>query len=422
MFSESVHRAFRRLACLPLVGIACALSVLSFAGQLAPPGFMVATTQAAKVAGGIVSVVEYYNAGLKHFFITADPGEINALDAGAFGGVWKRTGQEFPAWDLVGAPADTVPVCRFFGTDKYRSDGSRIGANGHFYTADPAECEFVKTGWPAIASDGMSYPAWTFENYAFAVKLRLPPQQGGLCPAGTQNLYRAYNMGMGGEPNHRYSTDGNLLGNMGGWATEGLVMCLPQSNSAGLAAQFVACSSADCAAGTTPVGNGIGLVSLLVNVTNTTAAPQEVVIEPGQTFVAVLPVYQDGLLLERVQLTIPPGTTRQYLLRLFCMHLMREAAKSGALYTQGAVTVNAGLLDIATLADGKLGVANDPSTIKAGLVQNAVWEITNGRGSLTAEQRNLVIAMLATAADDVGAQGNIFLQFQATLSYTSPTA
>ena len=219
MFIETLHRTLRNIATGLCFAMACALSLPASAGQLALPLAATQSDIGIKDAGGIVSVVEYYNAGIKHYFITSDIVEINALDAGFGGGAWKRTGQEFPAWDLVGAPAGTVPVCRFFGTDKYRADGTRIGPNSHFYDAVPDECEFVKTAWQSIAADGMSYPAWTFEKYAFAVKLRLPPQQGGLCPAGTQNLYRAYNNGLGGDPNHRYSTDGNLLGNMGGWAT-----------------------------------------------------------------------------------------------------------------------------------------------------------------------------------------------------------
>ena len=235
----------------------------------------------AKSAGGIVSVVEYYNAGLKHYFITADLNEIAILDSGAFGGVWKRTGQEFPAWDLVGAPADTVPVCRFFGTDKYRADGTRIGPNSHFYDAVPDECEYVKTAWQSIAADGLSYPAWTFEKYAFAVKLRLSPQLRGLCPAGTQNLYRAYNNGLGGDPNHRYSTDSNLLGNMGGWATEGLVMCLPTVQGTGLPSQLIACYGTDCP-DDAMLNNGPDLVNLVVDITNPTGTPIEL-------FVAAFP-------------------------------------------------------------------------------------------------------------------------------------
>jgi len=79
------------------------------------------------------------------------------------------------------------------------------------------------TAYQSVASDGKSYPAWTFENNAFAVKLPIA----GACPADTQPLYRTYNDGARGDPGHRYSTKPGLLQAMTGWTFEGLVMCLP---------------------------------------------------------------------------------------------------------------------------------------------------------------------------------------------------
>ena len=219
-----VGNPVRALAILVFAVGACTFSPASSADRVAWPDAVSTTAPAVKVAGGVIVVVEYYNAGLNHYFISADPAEMAVLDGGAFGGAWKRTGESFPAWDIVGSPPGTVPVCRFFGTDRYRSNGTRIGANSHFYTADPAECDFVRTGWPSVASDGISYPAWTFESYAFAVKLPV----GGACPAGTQPLYRTYNNGANNDPGHRYSMRASLLQGMAGWAYEGLVMCLPQ--------------------------------------------------------------------------------------------------------------------------------------------------------------------------------------------------
>ena len=208
-----------------------------------------------KDAGGEVSVVEFYNAGLEHYFISADPVEVAILDGGAFGGVWKRTGSVFPAWDVTGAPAGTVPVCRFFGTDRYRSDGTRIGPNSHFYTADPDECTFVKTAFQSVASDGKSYPAWTFESNAFAVKLPIA----GACPAGTQALYRSYNNGAHGDPNHHYSTNASALQAMPGWVFEGLVMCLPQSattTAVGVASGAAASATIGAAGGAVTSADG----------------------------------------------------------------------------------------------------------------------------------------------------------------------
>jgi hypothetical protein len=178
---------------------------------------------AAAQAEKVVNVVEYYNATLDHYFITADPAEITLLDAGGLGGAWQRTGQSFQAWDANDGPQNSVPTCRFFGTDRYRADGTRIGPNSHFYTADPAECASVRTAFQSLANDGMMYPAWTFETYAFRVILPV----NGVCPVGTIALYRAYNNGARGDPNHRYSTNLTLLQSMPGWVVEGIVACLP---------------------------------------------------------------------------------------------------------------------------------------------------------------------------------------------------
>ena len=83
----------------------------------------------------LIPVVEYYHQGFGHVFMTADPDEIAALDAGAFGGVFVRTGRQLLARD--GPVSGTVPVCRFFTT-------AFAPKSSHFYTADAAECEFVK--------------------------------------------------------------------------------------------------------------------------------------------------------------------------------------------------------------------------------------------------------------------------------------
>ncbi|MFO1302474.1 MAG: hypothetical protein U1F54_02010 [Burkholderiales bacterium] len=219
--SIALHVAVRtRATALAAAAMSCVAS--GALGQEATSGAR-ASMASAKIAGGVVGVVEFYNAGLQHYFISADTAEIAVLDSGAFGGAWKRTGEGFTAWDIVGSPAGTVPVCRFFGTDRYRADGSRIGPNSHFYTADPVECAFVMTAYQSVASDGKSYPAWTFENNAFAVKLPIA----GACPTDTQPLYRTYNDGARGDPGHRYSTKPALLQAMTGWTFEGLVMCLP---------------------------------------------------------------------------------------------------------------------------------------------------------------------------------------------------
>ncbi len=186
-------------------------------------------------AGTWVNVIEYKNASLDHYFITAAPAEIDALDRGAHGGAWKRTGVSFIAWQIGEPPPggqqqDPIPddfmaTCRFFGTDRYRPDGSRIGPNSHFFTAIPSECDYVKTAWPAMANDGNIYPAWSLEGIAFYIPV--PGAEG--CAAGTRPIHRMYNNGAGGSANHRISPtlEGMNLEGPNAWVYEGVVMCAP---------------------------------------------------------------------------------------------------------------------------------------------------------------------------------------------------
>jgi hypothetical protein len=360
-------------------------------------------------AGGIVEVVEFYNVGLQHYFISADPAEIAVLDGGAFGGAWKRTGASFPASDVTGVPGNMVPVCRFFGTDQYRANGTRIGPNSHFYTADPAECAFVKTAYQSIAANGLSYPAWSYEANAFAVVLPV----GGACPAGTQPIYRTYNDGARGDPNHRYSLNAGQLQAMAGWTFEGLVMCVPQGTATGLPATMGACGT-NCPAGT-PLGNGIGLVNVVVQIANSSGAPIDLVIAAGQMFTASPATVQDGLSLERVQATIPAGASRTFVVRMFCINANRAPSSDTTVYAPGPITSNAGLLELVGMVDGKLGPAADPLALKALGVQYAIWEITDGRGNLTATQKSLLGSILAAGGADP-ALAELLEQFFATLS------
>lgn len=155
------------------------------------------------------SVLEFYNTTLNHYFITADPVEATAIDAGAAGPGWQRTGRGFRAWTAaVGVPAEAQPVCRFYGTPG-------LGPNSHFYTVDPLECDAVRQD-----------PGWRFEGIAF---YSIAPAGGG-CPVGMQRVNRVYNNRFAqNDSNHRYTTDPAIYQSMQeqGWSAEGIVLCAP---------------------------------------------------------------------------------------------------------------------------------------------------------------------------------------------------
>jgi hypothetical protein len=156
-------------------------------------------------------LIEYFHAEFGHYFITSIPDEISKLDNGSFVG-WARTGLQFNAY---AAPnANSVPVCRFFSA-------AFAPKSSHFYTPFATECAI-----------GQSDSAWRLESRdAFDIAV---PAADGSCAAGLTPVYRLYNNGQGGAPNHRYTTDLKVRAQMIalGWVPEGLgpdavEMCSP---------------------------------------------------------------------------------------------------------------------------------------------------------------------------------------------------
>jgi len=180
------------------------------------PYIQTALTQPLPPPTQTVAAVEYYYDVWNFYFETSFPDEIAALDGGAFGGAWKRTGQTFKVWPQATGSASAT--CRFFSI-------AFAPRSSHFYTPFPSECALVQTD-PAL------HAAWQFENIAFYIQLA---DANGFCPAGTIPLYRLYNNGMGGAPNHRYTTSVTVFDQMAaaGWLFEGdgntkVFACVPQ--------------------------------------------------------------------------------------------------------------------------------------------------------------------------------------------------
>ena len=172
-----------------------------------------ALTVKAPPPGQTATAVEYYYAACNFYFVTASPGEIAALDGGAFGGLWKRTGQQSKVYPLAGAPVSSATVYRFFST-------IFAPKSSHFYTANVAEYNALVNG-----------VGWQLEGPVFSTPM---PASNGTCPAGSIPIYRMYNNGMGGAPNHRFTTDINVRAQTlaAGWIAEGqgigVGFCSPQ--------------------------------------------------------------------------------------------------------------------------------------------------------------------------------------------------
>lgn len=154
------------------------------------------------------NVIEFYNSGLDHYFITADAAEAAAVDGGAAGPGWVRTGH---TWKSGGPDR----VCRFYGSPEINpATGLRRGPNSHFYTISADECEAVKQD-----------PGWRFESYDFS---GWPKVIDGSCPAGTVAVKRVYNGRFAqNDSNHRYTINDGVYNQMVamGWSGEGSVFC-----------------------------------------------------------------------------------------------------------------------------------------------------------------------------------------------------
>ena len=160
-------------------------------------------TAPAALNAGERATVEFYNASLKHYFMTAEPAEIASLDAGITVPGWVRTGYDFKSWTVDSGIG--VAACRFFG-----KPGS--GPNTHVFTINVAECNKLRAD-----------PKWTFEGLAFDEQT--PADED--CPIDRIPVTRLYNNGMGGEANHRYLTSHSEIHATvaAGWLAEGVVFC-----------------------------------------------------------------------------------------------------------------------------------------------------------------------------------------------------
>jgi Repeat of unknown function (DUF5648) len=159
-----------------------------------------------------IEIVEFYNTGLGHYFMTEDKAEIASIENGGSGPGWQRTGERITgrAADPCLYPApNSTPLYRFYGT-------RGIGPNSHFFTVDRQECGAVRRD-----------PGWTFES----VPLRIWAPTAGACPSQSLPVHRLYNgRAAQNDSNHRYTSRQAVIDTMvaAGWTHEGVTLCVPQ--------------------------------------------------------------------------------------------------------------------------------------------------------------------------------------------------
>ena len=164
---------------------------------------MTVTTLNNSIANTAIAT-EFYHQDFNHYFNTADETETRVLLDGLFHDAWHRTFQFYRVWTTPGP--DRFPVSRFFSTQW----GTK---SSHFFTAIKAERDALVAG---------TIPGWQLEaDGVYYIGLA---DANGNCPPGQAPLFRLYNDGQGGAPNHR------LIGDMAtrdmmvatqGWVSEG---------------------------------------------------------------------------------------------------------------------------------------------------------------------------------------------------------
>lgn len=157
-----------------------------------------------------VPVVEYYNGGLDHYFMSALPADIAALDSGDLKG-WMRTGHTFNAYPA--AVAGTDAVCRFYLPP--------VHGDSHFYSASAQECAEVEAKFPNFVLEA-----------ADVMHIALPDTVTGGCPPATVAVFRLWNNRA--DSNHRYTADPAVRDAMlakgyvaEGYGPDAAIMCAP---------------------------------------------------------------------------------------------------------------------------------------------------------------------------------------------------
>ena len=222
--SASVYSIFYRVSdntCTPgrilSLGETCSLNINSVGTQVgllydqlrvdssAPPVLIQLTAEGLNIPppdAPAVRVIEYYHAGLDHYFMTLRGDEIAALDSGQPSG-WKRTGNDFGAY--ASPIAGTIPVCRYYIPPAY--------GDSHVYSAFPDECAAIAANYPNFvleSSEAMDVVPFDPNYDDFPV-----------CPSGFVPVYRVWNARA--DTNHRYTTDRAIRDAMvaRGWIAEG---------------------------------------------------------------------------------------------------------------------------------------------------------------------------------------------------------
>lgn len=157
--------------------------------------------------------------------------------------------------------------------------------------------------------------------------------------------------------------------------------------------------TSQCEHGTQPHGSGV-YVQVCVPLENSTGGPVEVVFPPGLVIVSAAEGFQNGLLVERVVVTVPPtppgpggppadgGVAPEahvVTLHTYCLNASKNPNERGTPYRLGAVTTDEGLRELLGLLAGRSVDSEDDVDV----VQDAIYSITEERGLTDRDRTDL---------------------------------
>jgi Repeat of unknown function (DUF5648) len=190
-------------------------------------------------------VVEYFNEVTRHYLLLSDFQEMAGVDAGEAGPGWRRTGYMFVEYPAGQSQTPASPVCRFYAPS----------INSHFFTADPAECEFLRS----------RDTGWVFEKIDFGANVPVD----GACATGLSPVFRLYNgRARYNDTNHRFTPDpaerAKALAE--GWIDEGIAFCTYSWWQSSEKSFYISTTTirpvAECPNEAFPLGSCIGLLHL----------------------------------------------------------------------------------------------------------------------------------------------------------------
>ena len=158
-----------------------------------------------------VDAIEYYHAGLDHYFISAEPSGRPPRSTPVPFSVWQRTGEAI-AFFGAGEPGAAL-VHRFYIPPAL--------GDSHFFTADAGEAADVRRRFPMFVEEG-----------PLSMSTSNARPRDGDCPSGTRPVHRVWNARA--DSNHRYTTSAAIRDTMvarggvaEGYGPDAVAMCAP---------------------------------------------------------------------------------------------------------------------------------------------------------------------------------------------------